>query len=281
MNDAKSAEFACDRCGKRFRWTRSLATSGRPVRCPCGNVLRVPVERPEHAEVHAEEHLHHVQASSADAQHAHHAAPDHATPGSHVAVLHGAHPVSHHVAPEHPSHSAVAVAPAPHSHERQESSSDQFDPETLKNFYMPLYFLIGGVVIDMAVAYFRSPSLGEAARQLLFGLVGTTVVMLIAMLLAAKFRGLQLGSLSAAVLKLAAITVAPGALGVLISIFMQGLLPTPLLGSMVSMLAEFVLFFALLGVFFDLDQSDTWYCMGVMIVIFIAMFFVGKALGIH
>ncbi len=278
MNDAKSGEFACDRCGKRFRWTRSLAMGGRPVRCPCGNVMRVPTERPEHAEVHAEEHLHHDRTSSAVVQHSHHAVPADAEDAAHpVAPAHSAYP-----APQ--AHAAAAAAPF--NYQRQQFSTDPFDPDALKNFQMPLCLLVGGIVVDSVVCYFRSDSLGQAAQHVLYGLVAMTAVTLIAVLVAAKFREIQLGPLSTAVLKLAAIAAASTALYTLVFPIAQALPSLPILtlcsiplGYAVSLLAYGVLSFALLGVFFDLDQSDAWYCVSVMIVISIGLLFLGKTLG--
>jgi hypothetical protein len=125
--------------------------------------------------------------------------------------------------------------------------------------------------------------------QLLFGLVGTMAMTLIAVLVAVKFREIELGPLPRAALKLAAIAAASMALYILVSLITKGLLPSlPLgslaaipLGSVVALVAYGVLSFALLGVFFDLDHSDAGYCVSVMIVIAIAMFFVAKAVGIN
>jgi hypothetical protein len=36
---------------------------------------------------------------------------------------------------------------------------------------------------------------------------------------------------------------------------------------------EFVLYFALLGALFDLDQGDTWYCVLVIFLVRVAVFF--------
>jgi len=80
---------------------------------------------------------------------------------------------------------------------------------------------------------------------------------------AAKFRGIDLGKFGPAVLKLAAVSVAPGAV---FDLFFPLLNIVPL-GGLIGGVGVFVLYFALLGMFFDLDQSDTWYCVMVMFIV--------------
>jgi hypothetical protein len=87
-----------------------------------------------------------------------------------------------------------------------------------------------------------------------------TAVMLLAMLIAAKIRGIDLGRLGVAAYKLAAISIAPAAA-------VQFLSPITTFipfGGIIGLVVQFVLFFALLGALFDLDESDTWYCVWTM-----------------
>jgi hypothetical protein len=42
-------------------------------------------------------------------------------------------------------------------------------------------------------------------------------------------------------------------------------------GGIVAAIGQVVLFFVLLGMFFDLDESDTWYCLAVVFVISVAV----------
>lgn len=44
MSDPHDARFACEGCGKRYRWKPELA--GRKVRCKCGQIMRVPQQSP-------------------------------------------------------------------------------------------------------------------------------------------------------------------------------------------------------------------------------------------
>ena len=71
-----------------------------------------------------------------------------------------------------------------------------------------------------------------------------------------NLRQFKLGSFGSAILKLAAISVAPSAV---ISLFAPILMFIPF-GGLAGLAAEFILYFALLGMFFDLDESDTWFC---------------------
>ena len=88
--------------------------------------------------------------------------------------------------------------------------------------------------------------------ELLFG----TALMLAGMVLAAKRRGFSLGPIPTAIFKLAAVAVAPAAAVALVSPVLR-FVP---LGGLWGAIGAFVVYFALLGALFDLDQSDTWYC---------------------
>jgi len=93
--------------------------------------------------------------------------------------------------------------------------------------------------------------------------------------LAARLRGIELGQFWTVVLKLAAITVAPSAV-VRLATPVLDFVP---LGWIVGFIAEFVLYFALLGVLFDLDESDTWFCVWVLFLVRVAVYFALAALA--
>src|SRR5256885_13725150 len=40
----EAGRFACEICGRRYRWKQELA--GRAVKCPCGTVMSYPAEDP-------------------------------------------------------------------------------------------------------------------------------------------------------------------------------------------------------------------------------------------
>jgi hypothetical protein len=152
----------------------------------------------------------------------------------------------------------------------KDESPSQSDPETLKNLHMPMWLLGGGVAIEVVAALLAQrggivAALATVAAQLIVG----TVFMLIGILWAVKFRGIALGPFWIAVFKIAAISVAPAAP---VAIFTPFLNHLPL-GGLIGLAAEFVLCFALLGVLFDLDQSDTWYCVCVIFIAHLAVYF--------
>jgi hypothetical protein len=93
--------------------------------------------------------------------------------------------------------------------------------------------------------------------------------MLAGIVLAARWRGIDLGGFWTAAFKLAAVAVAPAAAVTLATPVLR-LVP---LGGLLGWAGEFVLYFALLGALFDLDQSDTWYCVLVIFLVRLAVFF--------
>lgn len=148
-----------------------------------------------------------------------------------------------------------------------------FVPETLINRQAPIVLLAGGLVVRFAAAAWQAPP-GEWARS--FGAVGmeliaSTGLMLACVFVAAGVRGFKLGALPTAILKLMAVSVAPAAAMMLLS-WPLGMVP---LGFLVNWGIGFCLYFALLGVFFDLDQDDTWLC---VLLIFVTNLCVNLAL---
>src|SRR5436305_1128350 len=81
----------------------------------------------------------------------------------------------------------------------------------------------------------------------------------VGLLLAAKRRGFAVARLHVAIFKLTAVSLAPTAL---VSLFSPMLDHIPL-GGLLGWICSFIFYFALLGVLFDLDESDTWYCVFV------------------
>lgn len=162
------------------------------------------------------------------------------------------------------------VAPAPLPQRKPMAAVVKTEPEPLINFWLPLWLIGGSVVIDLFIAPLTERgdshhSLFEIAANILLGVA----VMLPAVLLAAKFRGISLGPFGAALLKLAAVSVAPAAAVALASPVFN-VIP---FGGLVSFAVSFAIYFALLGVFFNLDESDTWYLVGLIFVISVGLYF--------
>jgi hypothetical protein len=143
---------------------------------------------------------------------------------------------------------------------------------------MPLWLLAGGVAVEIAAALIKMGNPQRALTHLwlhvgLKVIVGT-LIMLTGMLLAARVRGIDLGNVWTAAFKLAAVSVAPGA----IMIFFTPVLSVFPLGFLLVWLAHFCLYFALLGALFDLDQEDTWYCVCVIFLLHLAVYFTFRSL---
>jgi hypothetical protein len=150
------------------------------------------------------------------------------------------------------------------------------DTDLRRDRYGPLWLLCGGIVIgvahDLVVWRFQSGglrSLLQVMTDFWLGVIASTVLMTVAMLLAAKLRHMSLGRLPTAVLKLSAISVAPAAVMIMIRPVFWFI---PVFGGIAEMLGHFALFFALIGVLFDFDESDTWFCVAVMFLVNLATY---------
>ncbi len=143
------------------------------------------------------------------------------------------------------------------------------EPEKIKNLYLPLWLLGGGIVIEIVAALFKREKFETALMGVGIEIIVGTVFMLAGVLVAAKFRGIEIGAFWTAVFKLSAISVAPAAGAALVQPILM-ILP---LGWVLGLILEFVLYFALLGALFDLDESDTWYCVLVIFIIHVGVYF--------
>jgi len=143
------------------------------------------------------------------------------------------------------------------------------DPDTIRDIYMPLWLLAGGVVIEIVAAFIREQRLDAALAQVAIELVLGTVLMLSGILLVAWLRKISFGAFWTAVFKLAAVSVAPAAV---VSLLTPALNLIPL-GGLLGLVLWFVAYFTLLGALFDLDQADTWYCVCVIFLVHLAVYF--------
>lgn len=141
--------------------------------------------------------------------------------------------------------------------------------ETVKNVYLPLWLLGGGVFIEMLAILIWSDRVARDFMEMSVDLTIGTGVMLLAMLIAARLWEIDLGKLGVAAYKLAAISVAPTALA-------KFLLPVAMhipMGILVVWAVEFIVFFALLGALFDLQESETWFCVWTIFLTRLGFYF--------
>jgi hypothetical protein len=151
-----------------------------------------------------------------------------------------------------------------------QAGSPSDSTEKLMHLRLPLLLLAGGIGVQFLIAWWGQrtlPGALHALRQVGAEILAGTAVMLAAIFIVAKLRGIKLGSFWLAVLKLAAVSIAPSAITSLTGAFFRFV---PFVGWLINALIGFCLYFALLGMFFDLDQDDTWYCVLIIFLVGLA-----------
>jgi len=156
--------------------------------------------------------------------------------------------------------------------------ADSYFPDKLKDSQFPLAMLIGGLVVEWIAAFWRfrgeTDMALRAISQIGIDVVASTALMLPALFIAARFRHIDFGRFWAAVLKLSAISIAPSAVMTILDVPLS-IIP---FGFLIVWVAGFCFYFALIGAFFDLDQSDTWYCVLVIFLIKLGIYFAAMAI---
>jgi hypothetical protein len=153
---------------------------------------------------------------------------------------------------------------------KDDQSTITSDTDRIRNFQMPIWLLGGGIVIEAGAMLFHGGPTTAALTHIGVDLLLSTGVMLAGILIAAWVRQIQLGNFWTAAFKLSAISIAPTAAVDLVS----PLLAVIPFGWVPGLLLQFVLYFALLGALFDLDESDTWYCVWVIFLVRLVVYFV-------
>jgi hypothetical protein len=240
-----AGQFACETCGRKYKWKPGLA--GRKVKCACGEEIICPPTPP------------------ADGDDLYDFAPPEAKPApTHTAAARA-------VAAQSPTPASPLQYQNPRDRGVTESGSEYFPDKTL-DYHLPLALIAGGTLIEVVAALYRgshsragfAPYLTDVGLQLIVG----SATKLLAVLIAARFRGIELGKLPTAIMKLAAISIAPGAAFTLLT---PALAVIPF-GILLGLIGQFILYFALLGTLFHMDESDTWYCVCVIFIINVALY---------
>jgi hypothetical protein len=229
MGTAELAQIQCPDCGKRFTWSQRIA--GRNVRCPCGKVFICPecALAPEES---------------------YDLAPD----------------------PDPKAARAQEIAPPvqtlAYAGRQPGKKPEPTDVETVKEIYAPAWILAGGLVVLVGSEVFEwHRDLHYVLIDLAIQIVGGSFLMLGGVAIASRMRGVKIGRLHIAILKLGAISVAPSAA---LSLVTPIVLFIPFAG-LICVIASFFLYFALLGVFFDLEEGDTWVCVLMIFLINIGL----------
>jgi hypothetical protein len=173
------------------------------------------------------------------------------------------------VTPE-PIHPAPKPAkPTPILGYRKKSSAPtELNTDQLKHFTIPLWIFVVGLSIELLATLIKSRSNPQAAvLHLLIEIAASLPIMMAAILITARFRRISLGPKNTLILRLAAIAIAPSAIGDLAEP-LANFIP---FGWIPVLIIQFIAYFALLGLLFDLDESDTWYCLCVIFIINVAV----------
>lgn len=153
-------------------------------------------------------------------------------------------------------------------HGAQSRKSGTFDEEKLKNLYAPLWILGGGMVVLLLAAWLQPFVPIERLLPFLAKQIGATeTLVFVGIAATATFRRIKLGPPAIVLLKLSAISVGLCAVSDVFDLplaFLPG-------GGLMRSIGEFALSFALIGVLFDLDESDTWYCVAIIFVASVAV----------
>jgi hypothetical protein len=249
MMATNEPRFVCQACGRTYRWQPELA--GQLARCRCGQEIRVPQAPMPTAE---EQDLIPLgppsQTRQVDSEKPTRAAPT-ITP--------------HHVMPlEYRRPGALAAEPP---------AADRWFPDRVKDLYLPATLIGLGVLVRLGYyLLWRGGASGivSVLNNIALEMVVGSAVLLVAILIAGRLRRIDFGPLPVAVFKLFAVVLGPeGAALLAAPLFIW----IPLAGGLIYWIIEFCLYFAFLGALFDLDQSDTWYCVMVAMVVRIALYF--------
>jgi len=162
-----------------------------------------------------------------------------------------------------------------------DKEEEQKKPNAYLDHHLPLVLLGIGLMLMFGHASFLAHRGHESLFFSLFkvsaSLILNIVLMIAAMVVAAKFTGIYFGKVPTAILKIAAIYVAPTTLGGLLTAVLGGELPVQILGYAVN----YVLICALLAYLFRLDGSQTMacvMCIGILSMI-TQLFLVGTMLN--
>ena len=248
MGAVVAGHFGCESCGKSYRWKPELA--GRKAKCKCGAVTVCPQDEPGKVE----DELFDL-------------APDLTPPKPKPRAVVAAQAV---MVPE-ADPAAATAKPALAYQPTAVAKEEMFGDKTM-DLYAPVFLIAGSVAVEaIATTLNRGgyASFPAAMVAVCVDMVVTSIFILIGLLIAAKIRQIKLGPLPSAILKLFAIASAPSAVMDLLRIPFRFI---PILGWLLVWVGGFMLYFALIGVFFDLDQEDTWYCVMVILVVKIVAF---------
>jgi hypothetical protein len=287
--EANTAHFACHKCGKPYDWTPEIV--GKTAKCACGAVLKIPSAPPgttaaKQEAVYKEPNPGCLLPTSPEVTESIPAAPGEPQT-AHEAIISLYQPVSGQNRARAPMELADEELDPKVEAELNElaqygdKEEEQKRPNPYLDLHLPLILLGVGLMLMFGQASFIAHRHHESLIAALFGVTFSLVVniifMIIAMGVAAKFTGIYFGRIPTAILKIAAIYVAPTTLGGGLAVALGGDMPYVILGGGVSV----VLYWTLLSYLFRLDGSQTMACVVCISILrmITQMFLVGAMLS--
>src|SRR5438132_568051 len=287
--EAKTAHFACHQCGKPYDCTPQIV--GKTAKCSCGAVLKIPsatpgTEQANQEAVYKDPNPGALVAGSPEVREVIPAGPGEPKT-AHEAIISLYAPVSGQNRARAPMELADEELDPKVQAELNELAQygdkleEQKKPNPYLDLHLPLILLGIGLMLMFGEASFHFHRHHGSLFGSLFGvgasLVLNIILMIIAMVAAAKFSGIYFGKIPTAILKIAAVYIAPTTLGGLLTEVLGGELPVQILGYVVN----FILIWALLAYLFRLDGSQTMacvMCIGILSMI-TKLFLVGAMLS--
>jgi hypothetical protein len=156
---------------------------------------------------------------------------------------------------------------------RNAADKPDLDVEKLTKQTLPLWLLTGGLLIEGVMTFLRakwwSSNPNKAYLHFLLNVGFSTAAMTAGVVIAARFRQIPIGSLPSAVLRLSALIIASDAVSDMLA---PAAMFIPF-GGIALLLVNFAVYFSLLGTLFDLDEGDTWYCICIIFILHVGLYF--------
>lgn len=251
--EANTAHFACDKCGKPYDWSPEIV--GKVAKCACGAALKIPAAQST------------VGSAAASSEASESIPPAPGEPRTaHEAIISLYQPVSGRGRTRAPMELAdeeldpKVEAELNDLAQYGDREEQQKKPNPYLDLQLPLILVGIGLMLAFGQASLDSHrhhgSLFWTLFGVTFGLIVGVILNVIALVVAAKFTGIYFGRIPTAILKIAAVYIAPTTLAGVLTAALGGDTPYAILGWGVSA----VLYWALLAYLFRLDGSQTMAC---------------------
>jgi hypothetical protein len=275
---SEHGRFTCDGCGKSYRWKPELA--GKKAKCKCGSTMTVPAEDPAAAGV---DDLGDLYALAEDANAKKHQPASTAlrcpscggemAPGAVICVgcgydMRSGKKMSAKVMPAMAAGGGAAVATARSpmlayaGTTKKELGKDEVGESKMQDYYLPAALAAFGILfqfLDLTVFTSHPTAMKYAIPWVAVSVFFDLILLSIGCLIGVKLIDISLGAPGPAALKLAAIALAPGAIGDAIDKLMPGYF--------MGWLVQIVVFLALFRYLFDLDLNEVLLLTGILVVL--------------